>query len=263
MEKINIEESYYYFLSKDSDGWSKADEKTIKQKTQDLEILKELIDVSNETVQCLTKEETEMVRKYIGVYEKKYTITEISKSFNISTSYASAKIKHIAKTLRTRIKRGCAYLKDAYINGEITEEELLNTRLFDSDYPHDIGILNTMSVNDCITIGDLIKNDIRTIRKFRNVGEKSLNDLVDYIHSIGLMFHDEKIDYKTNFFDVNVTLLELESAEKACDDIILEQINKKQKIIELRKNLLNRAKEAEMRRYKMVDRDNIDQIVFK
>ena len=170
---------------------------TKRQQGEYYEILWEILDTSLECVQCLSKEETEIVRKYIGMYGREYTITEISEELNKRSSYAGTMLNKIAEILRTRISRGCAHLKDAYINHEITLNELLNTRLFDMDYDHGIKILNIMSVNGFKTIGDLVKKSIPELKKCRNASGKILDDLIDYIHSLGLIFKGEAPIYES------------------------------------------------------------------
>ena len=192
MKKTNIKEDYYYFLYRDPSRLKYSESVERSQKPQYFVILEELLDTSMENIQCLTKEETDMLRKYMGVYGKYYTITELSKELNETCPYIYRTLANIADTLKDRILRGCAHLKESYEKQEISTYDVLNTRVLDIDHQFDKKMLYSIGGRKMM-IKELIQKSIPELRSYRYVSEKNLKVLVDYIHSIGFSFKDENV----------------------------------------------------------------------
>ena len=122
-----------------------------------------------------------------------------------------------------------------------------------------------MSVNGVKTIGDLIEKPISELRSYRNIGEKGLNDLVEYIHSIGLIFKDETPIYESIVGlipkkhaisgSISTALDKLEKEEKECDEVIEDQLARRQKICEARKELIKLMEESAKDYYEEIEND--------
>ena len=206
MEKLdNIEENndyieklkrnYYDFMKHPRGQFCRLDEiVNDHQKEEYVVVFQELIDTSLMKVQCLTEEETDIVRKWIGVSGKEYTsINELAKDLDLTYGILDRKIKEAYKHLLHRIMRGFVDLEEAVLNGDISKDELCNLPidiLYDlSPKMHNyISYVNGERIN---TVGELINNSIETIQKRRGMSVKATKILVDYIHSLGLNFKDE------------------------------------------------------------------------
>lgn len=241
MEK-SIKSNFYNFMRKQIFG-PFASMGDYVNKKQYIEILKELEDVSRNSVECLNETQTEILRKYVGVYEKKYTINEIASNLNAPASRICQMLELISRKLYYRIERGYANLQDAVLNNEITQDELLNMNLIILDYK-DIYKLHRCG---CATIRDVIESSYDKLIKCPNIGKQRLEEIVNYIHSLGLVFEDEESynkNYSQKTLDTKEQLkIRLEMAEKAeekCDSIIERQMNKKQQLIELKNELLEK-----------------------
>ena len=161
------------------------------QKEQYTEVYKELIDLSKKKVQCLTKEETDAIRKYIGVGGKIYTDEEIASFLDILPLSLERKIENISKKLYRRILRGFVDLEEAVLKGKISKDELLELPV-DILYELSPRLRNTLSRMRVENIGDVIKYAKRDYKRMHAVGEKTLNQLVIFIHKLGLNFKDEE-----------------------------------------------------------------------
>lgn len=73
-----------------------------------------------------------------------------------------------------------------YINEKDEMLKMLSTRLVDCNLS--IRALNCLKSANIETIGDLIKSTRAYLLKFRNFGKKTLNELDDFLESIGLTF---------------------------------------------------------------------------
>ena len=244
---MTVKENYYNFLRRHA--FSRPSDITILLlKKQYGVIFEEIEDVSRKTVECLTEEETEVLRKFIGVYEKKYTMSELSNELNVSPAQVSQMFGHIGRKLTNRIFRGYANLQDAVLNGTITKEELLNMELRYLDNK----TLNKLYRCWCFTIRDVVEISYDRLSDCPGIGDKKIEEIVDYIHSLGLVFDDEynyRVKLKLNKCNDSEELLNkkeqlkirLEIIDKdveKCDKIIEKQMNKKQKLIELREEVL-------------------------
>ena len=245
----NIKKNYCEFLKKHAYYCHVNSISELVYKKQYIEILKEIEDISRNSVECLTETQTEILRKYIGVYGKKYITTEIADDLNITSARIGQIIKCIGSKLRRRILRGYANLQDAVLNGEITQEKLLNM---------DLDVLDSRALEKlyacgCCKIGDVIEISCDKLIECTGIGKKKLEGIVDYIHSLGLEFKDEN-SYITKLNSnkcsddskeslgpkgqLGIIYKQIEKDEEKCDKIIEKQMNKKQELIEYRKEIL-------------------------
>ena len=244
---MTVKENYYNFLRRHA--WSCLSDITILLlKRQYGIIFEELEDVSRKTVECLTEEETEVLRKFIGVYEKKYTMAELSNELNVSSAKVSQMFGQIGRKLKNRIFRGYANLQDAVLKGIITKEELLNMELRYLDNK----TLNNLYRCSCYTIRDVVEISYDRLSDCPGIGNKKIEEIVDYIHSLGLVFDDEynyRVKLKLNKCNdskesldpkgqLGIIYKKIEKDEEKCDKIIEKQMNKKQELIEYRKRIL-------------------------
>jgi len=256
-DKINNQ--YYAFLKKGSYNWSTENIDTQEKKRQYHEILNELVDLSYNYIQCLSEEETKILRQYLGIHEKAKTLAKISESLGKTDSQITTFLNKIAETLRNRINRGVVSLKEAYLNGEITKEELLEAKLRYIDYPYDIRIINGLIRSGYDTIGKLIESSISDIRWSRNTTDRSMKELLDYIHSLGLLFKNEShdlegirnivLDNYLNNQKTNINLSEVDKQITECDEVIKTLIGRKEKLEEIKRLLLETQKQTQPQEY--------------
>ena len=259
-----IEKSYYYFLNEY--GYLKDEEvNTNNRKEEYYEVLFELVDTSKDKVQCLTEDQTKLLREFVGLTKEVPTLTELAKEYNVSISTIKKRLHNTARNLYRRIIRGCISLEEAIRTGSITKSDLLNTPLYVADYSDEQSVTKILrSRGFQLTLEDVINLGTDAISKTYSLNKRGLDGFVDYIHSLGLTFKDEvpsfkEIDYKDedkyeniNSFNNNMRIKEefsdaynsllsklnkLEEEEALCDEIIEEQIKKKQEILEKRKEL--------------------------
>ena len=183
MEKQTIKENYHNFLAQYRYMYS--DESIMSKpeiKYQYNQVFEELMDTSRKSVGRLTEDETETLRKYIGVYGEEATWEVAPTSFWL---------KPCAAAITTRIKHGYIPVKDALLSGKITYEELSNLKLIEIDYPLDtenhVWLLHD---NGIITVKDFIKR----YGFFWFDEDYDHDHLVDYIHSLGLILKEEETD---------------------------------------------------------------------
>ena len=274
MEKQELTKNYYNFIQKrDRRDWVEKEVSTSKRQYEYNMIFKELLNLSLKNVECLTEEQTDIVRRYIGVYGNKASMIDIANNLNKSQAQVDRILQNASNTLQRRILRGYANLQRAVLNGEITKEELLDIRL---DYIYkEFSSVIRMEIRGCETIRDVLEIPLREIKKCRSMGKKKLEGLVDYMHSLGLRFKDEEPFFEINnaidssnkniyyekenilndkdesIKDLNIKISdadeiaykaellrkkieELDSYEDRCDEIIEVQMNLKQQIQELR-----------------------------
>ncbi len=88
---------------------------------------------------------------------------------------------------------------EEYSNEQFDEEvlhmrQLLKTKLVDMDLS--VRALNCLKAAEVDTLGELVKFNKNDLLKFRNFGKKSLNELEDKLHSMGLQFGMDVSKYK-------------------------------------------------------------------
>lgn len=194
-----IKLNYYNFLKKPRGTFNRLDEiVNDHQKKEYVAVFQELIDTSLPKIQCLTEEETDLVRKWIGVSKEEYTsVDKLANDLGLTYSVTDRKIKEAYFHIIHRILRGFVDLKEAVLNGDISKDEICNLPIdiFEELSPKMCKCISYLDGKRIDTIGDLINNSIETIQNKRNFGSKSLKILVDFIHSLGLSFKDE-INYE-------------------------------------------------------------------
>ena len=248
-EKVNqrIVTKYNDFLKRNSYTYNEQEVNTPARRFQYYQTLEELVDTSKENAQCLTKEQTEIVRKYIGVYNKKQTITSIAEELGLSITSVSKKIDKISHILVLRILRGYPDLQKAVSSGEISKEELLKVELKSLDYSKMV-CARTVAYSEYKTIGDIINNSTDIFSKELYMGETSKKLFIDYIHSLGLTFVGEKTEDTIDIKELVEesmkvlsstlsTLRRLNQEEEQCNLEIQKQMERKKQIIALREEL--------------------------
>jgi DNA-directed RNA polymerase subunit alpha len=76
---------------------------------------------------------------------------------------------------------------DEEFNEEVLHmRQLLKTKLVDMDLS--VRALNCLKAAEVNTLGELVQYNKNDLLKFRNFGKKSLNELEDKLHSLGLDF---------------------------------------------------------------------------
>lgn len=198
IEKLN--EKYYDFMKYPYGSYRGCLDQIVNdyQKKEYVEVFKEIIDTSLPKVQCLDEDETKIIRKLIGVNGESYpNLKKLSDDLNTNYSIIYKKTTDLYLKLRNRIIRGFVDLKEAYLNGDITKEEIC-TLPIDALFgltPKTRSFENFVILKGIKTIGNLLDYSIDTIQSKSHlyVGIKTLNTLVDYIHDLGLNFKDENI----------------------------------------------------------------------
>ncbi|MDD3875423.1 MAG: DNA-directed RNA polymerase subunit alpha C-terminal domain-containing protein [Bacteroidales bacterium] len=61
-----------------------------------------------------------------------------------------------------------------------------------SDYDLSIRSLNALKTADIETVGDLIQYDIKYLDRIRNFGKKTKQEIVEFVHDLGLKFKNEE-----------------------------------------------------------------------
>ncbi len=199
-----------------------------RQKEEYANIFMELINNSSK-IQCLTEEETNIIRKMLGVGEKEYTTKQdLCESLGFTYGVLDRKLKSIRSKLYHRVLRGCVNLEEAFLNGDISKEEIcelpiailgeLGPRISNGVYRH-------FYINEIKTIGQLISYSVDELESLCHyvIGSKSMETIVNYIHGFGLKFKDEKnkqIEYLDKFqlLDVKTNSSENENHNQISDE---------------------------------------------
>ena len=189
-----ISHNYYKLLiSNHSDASIKITNE--HQKSEYAKVLTELMTTSLKQVQCLTEEETNIIRKCIGVYEKVYTTKELADAMNIDKAKMDRQLNNILEKIYHRILRGFPDLEEALKSKKIIKEEILDLPV---DILYDLSprLRNVLARLKVKTISDVINLSKREYKREFSVGEKTLNILFSYIEKLGLVFPEERIVIK-------------------------------------------------------------------
>ena len=225
----HLEENYYNFLI-NSYLWNYSrreweEEATFNnhQKKEFFEVFKELVDTSIKTVECLTEEETYIVRKWIGVDGKDYpTIKSLSDDIDVPYGRTNYIIHKANDKMYHRILRGFANLEEAVLNGDISKEEICSLPiciLYDlySRIPKRINPFRYK------TIGDLINEPLEDY--YIDIGSRGIEILADYIHKLGLVFKGEKpVEDRYEYLGFNKNI-DINEHEDINEQNIARQIN--------------------------------------
>ena len=199
-----------------------------RQKEEYANIFIELINNSSK-IQCLTEEETNIIRKMLGVGEKgKTTKQAICASLGITQGILDRKLKSIHSKLYRRVLRGCVNLEEAFLNGDISKEEIceLSINILGELGPRvKNGVCRLFYTYDIKTIGQLISYSTDEIESLCHylMGSKSMEIIENYINGFGLKFKDEKnqqIEYLDKFqlLDVKTNSSENENLNQISDE---------------------------------------------
>ena len=129
MEKQEIKISYFNLLQRSIYLWKEDTLNTSAKKHQCNKILEELMDTSKKSVGHLTEEQTEIVRRYIGVYEKEEDFCEISEKMHVPFVFVQNQFYDATKRMISRIKHGYIIVKDELLSGKLTQDGLLKLQL--------------------------------------------------------------------------------------------------------------------------------------
>ena len=240
MKKQEIKTSYFNLIQSNIFLWKEDTLNTSAKKDQCNKILKELMDTSKKSVGHLTEEQTEIVRRYIGVYGKEEDFCEISEKMHVPFVFVQNQFYDATVRMISRIKHGYIIVKDALLSGELTQDELLKLQLIKMDYP----------AEESYNVWSLHKNGYETVKKFIESPYSVYSEypvLVDYIHSLGLTFKEKDMDLETAK-SLRKLMAELEYTTikvDECDEIIKERLEEKQKLQATKKQLLEKIKELE------------------
>lgn len=116
------------------------------------------------------------------------------------------------------------------INSRMSFEELLELPLINVDFS--LRIYNALNRWGLKTIGDIVKLNVKEIRKIRGINEVGIDEITDLIHSIGLNFRNENT--KLNIYAIRIY--------KRLDELASFDDNKKKELITTYK-LLSEVKE--------------------
>jgi hypothetical protein len=165
----------------------------------------------------------------LGVGGKEYTTKQdLCESLGFTYGILDRKLKSIHSKLYRRVLRGCVNLEEAFLNGDISKEEIcelpiailgeLGPRISNGVYRH-------FYINEIKTIGQLISYSVDELESLCHyvIGSKSMETIVNYIHGLGLKFKDEKnqqIEYLENFqlLDVKTNSSENENHNQISDE---------------------------------------------
>ena len=225
MEKQAIRENYHKLLAQYRYMYS--DESIMSRpeiKYQYDQVFEELMDTSRKSVGRLTEDETELVRRSIGVYGEKDADVRLTFFLRMCTA-----------ALTTRIKHGYVVVKDELLSGKLTRKDLLKLKLIEMDYPvNETNHVWLLHDNGVITVKDYIEASSFLIGRYPA--------LIDYIHSLGLTFEDEELDLETAR-ELKKLISEYESATKEVDELsktIKEKQTEKKRLQATRKELLDK-----------------------
>ena len=193
IEKLKL--NYYQFMEKPRGHFGRLNEIVNEhQKKEFVVVFQELIDTSLTKIQCLNEEETDIIRRWIGVNGEEYsTVEKLANGLGVSYSVADRKLKNAYEKIFNRILRGFVDLEEAVLNGDISKDEIckLPIEVLYELFPKLRFGIKYVSEKEINTIGDFINNSIDTIQRQRGIGSSTLKKLIDYIHRLGLCFKDE------------------------------------------------------------------------
>jgi len=231
----NLKINYYNFM-----GELNEEINNDRQKEEYANIFIELINNSSK-IKCLTEEETSIIRKMLGVGEKGNTTKQdLCASLGFTYGVLERKLKSIHSKLYRRVLRGCVNLEEAFLNGDISKEEIceLPIAILGELGPRiNNGVWRLFYTYEIKTIGQLISystDEIESLCHYR-IGSKSMETIVNYIHGFRLKFKDEK-NKQIEYLD---KIQPLDEKTNSSENENLNQISDEKKLVIL-KNLLEK-----------------------
>ena len=172
-----------------------SEELQVKQQEQLRLIVSELKNKDIDRVNCISELQTKLLRKYVGAFETKKKVKEISDELKLNEGTVRTFINNALDSLNRRILRGCIDFEAAAANGELSKEDILNMPLAVSDKIETriISPLNWLSSDRICTYGTLYKISLQRLRNLGGMGERGYNIVKNHLDAIGLNL-PEKIE---------------------------------------------------------------------
>lgn len=227
MERQEIKANYHKFLA--SYRYMYSDEEIMNQpeiKKRYDEVFEELMDTYRKSIGRLTDYDTEEVRRVIGVYAEEEGFEEPSLLVSLNSSAAA---------ITTRIKHGYIVVKDALLSGKLTYKQLFKLKVIEMDYP----------LNETNHVWLLHENGLVTVRDYLesySFGLSIRESLVEYLHSFGLTFREEKVNQQIQQ-ELKDLMSKFDDATKKVDkynENIKEEKDKIKELQNAKKLLLNK-----------------------
>ena len=216
------------------------------QKEEYVVVFNELMDLSKKRIQCLTKQETLIIRKWLGVDGTTYrTKKEFCEFIGFTVSAFDKTIDIIHSKLYLRILRGFVDLKEAFKNEQISKEEILSLPLeILYDVSSHVRFLKNARRNyfegeEIKTVGDLLNLTVYELRTCLGSFNREADALLNYIHYFELTFNGEV--YKEHSIDEWHKYVDFDKYDHSEKYAEFDSQNDVRKMIDLR-NLFDRLK---------------------
>ena len=190
-----------------------------KQKEQYEEIYKELIDTRVRNVEGLTQEETEYVRRRLGIGSSILGIGEIGTLYSSTIKEVNEVLTSATAKILIRIKRGYAKLEEKISNEQMTQAELLKCPIESMDGV-DIKTVRILNSKGFIYLKDLAKHSISEIQQVcRSIETPDIIKFSECIKKSGLSI-SETVNYKLlKSCSKRIKEYQLELKKKECEEI--------------------------------------------
>ena len=209
-----------------------------KQKEQYEEIYKELIDTRVRNVEGLTQEETEYVRRRLGIGSSILGIGEIGTLYSSTIKEVNEVLTSATAKILIRIKRGYAKLEEKISNEQMTQAELLKCPIESMDGV-DIKTVRILNSKGFIYLKDLAKHSISEIQEVcRSI---SISETVNYklLKSCSKRIKEYQLELKKKECE------EINEAERGYDKQIKELLELKKTCILRKAELLGEINDLE------------------
>lgn len=167
------------------------------------EMIDSICDTSINTIASLSEKETYILRKRLGVFDggKIQTLNVVGES--LTEVLSVERIRQILKKDYRKIA-GYIYRKIKEDKTRLFVEQLettsAGTQLLDSnlsEFDLTVRTYNILRRAGITTVRDLIKLDIDDLHKIKNMGSRSLEEIINFVHENGLFFINEASTIRT------------------------------------------------------------------
>ena len=189
--KSQIEKNFYHDLFKLT--WINQKDVVENHENYD-KIIDQICNLESNNILSLSDKRTYLLRKRLGIYDEGKILAQnkISVDMNVGIDYVKKTICQIYNDLSKAVHYNIL-TPEEYLSDDIDKK--LNTHISVFDMLS-IREKNALIRSDIYTLSDLTIRNKEDLLRIRNLGDTSIDNIINIIHTLGLKFSDENIEYK-------------------------------------------------------------------